>query len=134
MAARPLPGAVYHTADFAFHSSPDVDPEAVHSSPSEKEPSTLEIPLQTSQGRTRPCRGQLVLLIVLLLCCLAFAVSAFRGGATDDQNGKDPYETLAQKIEEMFQSAPHKELLHERFEGAVDMFLYAVIFFCMLSF
>src|SRR5882762_5902929 len=133
MAARPLPGAFYHTADFAFHSSLDVDPEAVHSYPSEEEPSTLEkhihSPLQTPQGRTRR-RGQLVLLIVLLLCCLAFAVSAFR----DDQNEKDPHETLADKMYELFQSTPHKELLHERDAGALDMFLYVVIFFCMLSF
>ncbi len=128
MAARPLPGAIYHTADFAFHSSPDVDPEAVYSYPSEKEPSTLEIPLQTSQGRTRPRRGQLVLLMVLLLCCLAFVVSAFRV----DQNEKYPH-ALAQKIEEMFQSTPHKELLQERHAGALDI-LYVVIFFCMLSF
>jgi len=132
MAARPLPGAVYHTADFAFHSSPDVDLEAVHSYPSEKEPFTVEkhihFPLQTSQGRTRPRRGQLALLIVLLLCCLAFVVSAFRV----DQNEKYPH-ALAQKIEEMFQSTPHKELLQERHAGALDI-LYVVIFFCILSF
>ncbi len=125
MAARPLPGAVYHTADFAFHSSPDVDPEAVLSYPSEKEPSTLEIPLQTSQGRTRPRRGQLVLLTVLLLCCLAFVVSAFRSRGPDFeldfQCETDRAATLAYEFSSAFRSTPHRELLNERRARALDI-------------
>ena len=87
MAARPLPGASYHTVDLAFHSYPDVDPEAADSyGPSEKALSTLEGgTLQTSQGTAHLRRGRPVMLILLLLCCLAFVASAFTGRTSDDQ-------------------------------------------------
>ena len=83
MAARPLPGATYHTADLAFHSFPDVDLEAVDPyGPSEK--TRMHSPVQTPQGMARLRRGPPVMLILLLLCCLTFAASAFVGSALDE--------------------------------------------------
>ncbi|KAH9032271.1 hypothetical protein EDB85DRAFT_1956549 [Lactarius pseudohatsudake] len=130
MAAPPLPGATYHTADFAFHSSPDVDLEAVDSyGPSEKEPSTLEsrihLPIQThDKARTR--RGPPVLLILLLLCCLAFVVSAFTGGAFDDDDlplscVPERLVPLAQQISAEFRTAPHAERVYVTQERALHI-------------
>ncbi|KAH8993742.1 hypothetical protein EDB92DRAFT_1944442 [Lactarius akahatsu] len=134
MAARPLPGATYHTVDFAFHSSPDADPEAVDSyGPSEKEPSTLEsrihLPIQTSHDKARTRRGPPVLLILLLLCCLAFVVSAFTGSAFDDDDDDDlllscvpeRLAPLAQQISAEFQTAPHAERVYVTQERALDI-------------
>ena len=80
MTARSLPEASYHTADFTFHSSPDVDPEIVDSyGPSEKE---RPIALHTSQGMAHLRRGRPIMAIILLLCCLAFVASACTGSAS----------------------------------------------------
>ncbi|KAH9026234.1 hypothetical protein EDB84DRAFT_346820 [Lactarius hengduanensis] len=137
MAARPLPGATYHTADFAFHSSPDADLEAVDSyGPSEKEPSTLEsrihLPIQThDKARTR--RGPPVLLILLLLCCLAFVVSAFTGGAFDDDDDlplscvPERLAPLAQQISAEFRTAPHAERVYVTQERALHILKQSTI-------
>ncbi|KAH9053139.1 hypothetical protein EDB87DRAFT_1653686 [Lactarius vividus] len=133
MAARPLPGATYHTADFAFHSSPDADLEAVDSyDPSEKEPSTLEnrihLPIQTSHDKARPRRGPPVLLILLLLCCLAFVVSAFTGDASDDplldldlSCVPERHVPLAQQILAECRNASYAEWVYVIQERALDI-------------
>ncbi|KAH9173238.1 hypothetical protein EDB89DRAFT_1960691 [Lactarius sanguifluus] len=132
MAARPLPGATYHTTDFAFHSSPDADLEAVGPyGPSEKDPSTLEsrihLPIQTSHDKARTRRGPPVLLIFLLLCCLAF-VSAFTGGAFDNDDVlldlscvPERIAPLAQQISAEFRAAPQAERVYVTQERALDI-------------
>lgn len=137
MAARPLPGASYHTADFAFHSFPDVDPEAVDSyGPSEKEPPTLEKrTLQTSQG-TAHRRGPPVMLILLLLCCLAFVASAFTGSASDDQLPAylpcvpERHAPLAEKISAAFRPEPVAEGVYVVQEGALDIVCVRTLIYC----
>ncbi|KAH8991874.1 hypothetical protein EDB86DRAFT_2830614 [Lactarius hatsudake] len=130
MAARPLPGSTYHTADFALHSSPDADLEAVDSyAPSEKEPSTLEsrihLPIQTSHDKARTRRGPPVLLILLLLCCLAFVVSAFTGGEDhprlDLSCVPERLAPLAQQISAEFRTAPYAERVYVTQERALDI-------------
>ncbi|KAI9439133.1 hypothetical protein H4582DRAFT_118937 [Lactarius indigo] len=132
MAAPPLPGATYHIADFAFHSSPEVDLEAVDSyGPSEKDPSTLEsrmhLPIQTSHDKARTRRGPPVRLILLSLCCLAFVVGAFMGSTPDDDLLLDfscvpeRHATLAQQISAEYRNASRAEQVYVTQERALDI-------------
>ena len=132
MTARPLPGAPYHTADFAFHSSSDVDLEAVDSyGPSEKELSTSErrihLPLQTYQRTAHLRRGPPVMLILLLLCCLAFVVSAFTGSASADRFSfplpcvPERHAPLADQTSAAFRTEPHMEWVYETQARALDI-------------
>ncbi|KAI9450480.1 hypothetical protein BJY52DRAFT_1191832 [Lactarius psammicola] len=129
MATRPLPGAPYHTADFAFHSSPDVDLEAVDSyGPSEKELPTLETRIHLPSQRTAHLRrGPPVMLILLLLCCLAFVVSAFMSSASADLFSfplhcvSERHAPLAHQISAGFRSEPHTEWVYETQARALDI-------------
>ncbi|KAI9441745.1 hypothetical protein H4582DRAFT_2127480 [Lactarius indigo] len=135
MAAPPLPRATYHTADFAFRSSPDVDLEAVDLyGPTEKDPSTLEnrihLPIQTSHVKARTRRGPPVLLILLLLCCPAFVIGAFTGRAPDNALclpcKPRRHAPLVQQIFTEFRNVPHVERVYVTQERALDIFRSSV--------
>ncbi|KAF8269132.1 hypothetical protein EI94DRAFT_1799632 [Lactarius quietus] len=103
MAARPLPGATYHTADIAFHAFPDVDLEAVDSyGPSEK--SRIYLPVQTPKSMARLRRGPPVMLILLVLCCLSFVAKR--------------HAQLAADISAAARTGPNKEWVHGTQEKA----------------
>lgn len=139
MAPRPLPGASYHTADFTFHSSPDVDPETVDSyGPSEKVLHTLEArTLQTSQRGTRlHRRGAPVMLILLLLCCLAFFASAYAGRASHDHVFAhlpcvpERHVPLADQISAAFRPEPDAEWVYVVQTRALDILCVRTLIYC----
>ena len=130
MATRPLPGASYHTADFTFHSSPDVDPEAVDPyGPSEKEPHNT---LQTSQRTAHPRRQRPVILIILLLCCLAFVASAFTGNTFHDDLAcvSERHAPLADHISAAFQPEPNADRVYVIQESAVHILCVRTLVYC----
>lgn len=134
MAARPLPGATYHTADLAFHSFPDVDLEAVDPyGPSEK--TRIQLPVQPPQTMSRLRRGPPVMLILLLLCCLSFVASAFVGRASDDPLSMpllcvpERHAALAAQISAASRTEYNKEWVYRTEQRALDI-LYVRTLHC----
>ena len=116
-------GISYHTVDFT---SPDIDPEYVDSyyGPSEKEPPST---LQTSQGTTHLRHGRPVMLIIFLLCCLAFIASAFTRSAPDEEFFTnlacvpERYAPLADHISAAFRPEPNADRVYVIQECASDI-------------
>jgi hypothetical protein len=126
MAARPLPGATYHTVDLAFHTYPDVDLEAVDPyGPSEK--TRVQFPVQTPHAMTRLRRGPPVMLILLSLCCLSFVASALVGHASRGpfvvplDCVPERHAPLAARISAASQTEPNKEWTYRTQEKALDI-------------
>ena len=134
MATRPLPEASHHTADLTFHSSPDVDPEAVDSyGLSEKEPPNT---IQTSQGTAHPRRRRPIISIILLLFCLAFVASAYTGNTFHDRFFTDVvcvperHAPLADYISATFRTEPNTERVYVIQESAVDILCMRTVLYC----
>lgn len=133
MASRPLPGATYHTADLAFHSSSDVDLEAVDSYGS-SEKGRVHLPVQTSQ-QAQPRRGPPVMLILLLLCCMSFVASAYMGRASGDQFMEplfcvpERHAPRAAQLSAAFHTSPSKEWVYGTQKKALDI-LYVRTLHC----
>ena len=144
MSVRPLLGASYHT----IHTSPlfDIDLEAEASPHFNHFPqkniytSKERLPLldQIPSSRTVRHRAPPVMLVLLLLCCLAFVVCAYTGRPSNhlimsDMSASHAHGWLSSHISAAFRSQSYRSSVKENIEGALEI-LYAYTHRCAYDF
>jgi hypothetical protein len=136
MSVYSLPGASYHTID----TTPlfDIDLEAEPSSDfkpfprkniytsKERLPSLLD---HIPSSRTVRHRAPPVVLVLLILCCLAFVISAYAERAANhlllsDMSASHAHVWLSNHVSAAFRSESYRSSVKENIEGALEI-LYA---------
>jgi hypothetical protein len=141
MSVHPLPGASYHTIDTTPLFDIDLEAEAsphfnhfpqknIYTS-KERLPSLLD---HIPSSRTVRHRAPPVMLVLLLLCCLAFVISAYTERTVNhlflcDVSASHAHAWLPNHISATFQSQPYRLSVKENIEGALEI-LYAYTHRC----
>jgi hypothetical protein len=132
MSVHPLPGASYHTINtnplFDIDLEAEASPHFNHFPEKNIYTSKERLPLldQILSSRTACRRAPSVMLVLLMLCCLAFVVSAYAERAADhlllsDVSATHAHAWLPNHFSAAFRSQSYSTSVKENIEGALEI-------------